>query len=212
MSRRRSRADRPPTTFPSRANGQPARRSGQLATSRSSRVTASAIVAALACVAACGSEAPRPTSSALTAPVIPDSEIVVAAAQQAARGTTAGEPRLVALTTMATWCVACKKELPRLAELRDRFSPAELALVAVPVDEDDDEAKLAEYRRDLEPAYQVGVMPREQVQEVEAIVLAQLGSEALPATLLTDQRGRLLRTLDRAPTPREVRALLGDRK
>ena len=41
---------------------------------------------------------------------------------------------------MATWCKACKRELPRVAQLREAFGRTDVALLGVPVDEDGPEA------------------------------------------------------------------------
>jgi hypothetical protein len=134
------------------------------------------------------------------------SEARVLAAANGARDTSAP---LRLLTTMATWCDSCKGELPQVARLRRSFGPDEVALLGVPVDEDDDRAKLDAYEQEHRPAYTLlKELPEEQIEEVRRTVLEELRIDALPAAIATDARGRVLRTLWEVPSVSEVRELL----
>ncbi len=113
------------------------------------------------------------------------------------------------LTTMATWCDACKAELPQVAMLREAFDSSELALLGVPVDEDDDLAKLTRYEAEYQPAYQLlKSLPEDQIEAVRQTVLEDLRIDALPAAIATDRRGRVIRTLWEVPSVSEMKKLL----
>ena len=115
------------------------------------------------------------------------------------------------VTTMATWCQTCRGELPQLARLRKAFPPERLALFGLPVDEDDDEAKLAAYRDEHRPAYRMLPPPaRLEREAVRAIVVEQLKLDVLPATIVTDDQGQVLRALDYVPSVSEVKRWLDD--
>lgn len=126
----------------------------------------------------------------------------------ATRGDVGAAPlRLV--TTMATWCEACRGELPQLALLREQFDTDELALLGVPVDDEDDAAKLTAYEREHAPAYQLlKELSADEVAAVKQHVIDELRVDALPAAILTDARGRVLETLWEVPSVSKVRELL----
>jgi thiol-disulfide isomerase/thioredoxin len=127
-----------------------------------------------------------------------------------ADGNAAGAaPRLRLVTTMATWCPSCKAELPQVARLREAFGSGDLEILAVPIDEDDSRQKLEDYEREYKPAYDLRKdLTPEQIGSVKQIVLDDLRIDALPAAILTDGRGRVIRTLGRLPSISEIRALL----
>ena len=79
----------------------------------------------------------------------------------------------------------------------------------VPVDEDDDLAKLTRYETEYEPAYQLlKSLPEDQIEAVRRTVLEDLRSDALPAAIATDHSGRVVRTLWEVPSISEVKKLL----
>lgn len=113
------------------------------------------------------------------------------------------------LTTLATWCEACTEELPELALLRARFEASQVALYGVPVDPEDTSAKLGRWVRAHRPPYQVlADLPSEQAARVRAHVETVLRRDALPASVVIDGDGRVLRTLWGAPTVSDLNALL----
>lgn len=113
------------------------------------------------------------------------------------------------LTTMATWCDTCKGELPQIALLRSAFDEHELAIFGVPVDADDDAAKLDSYRKEHTPAYHLlDPLPDAQRTAVQRAVMDALRVDVLPATIVTDAQGRILRTGNGVPSVSELRALL----
>ena len=109
------------------------------------------------------------------------------------------------LTTLATWCEACTEELPDLALLRERFGDDELALYGVPVDPEDTQAKLGAWVRSRRPPYRVlHDLPADRAAGVRSHVEATLRRDALPASIITDGEGRVLRTLWGAPTVSDI--------
>lgn len=111
--------------------------------------------------------------------------------------------------TTATWCEACILELPELELLRSRFSAAELQIFGVPTDPADTPEMLGEYLETHKPAYELlSDLSREDVARVEAQVLKEMGKEGIPASVLTDDQGRILATHFGAPTVSELRKFL----
>ncbi len=113
------------------------------------------------------------------------------------------------LTTLATWCEACRDELPEVAILRDSFPPEQVELYGVPVDPDDSSAALAAWGRQHRAPYRLlAELPLEERARVQAFVEATLQRDAIPATIVTDREGRLLSAGWGVPTRSKLRALL----
>jgi thiol-disulfide isomerase/thioredoxin len=131
----------------------------------------------------------------------------LALAGPAGRGNTKSKIKVV--TTMATWCKACKGELPQIKLLREEFSEDELELLGVPVDETDTEEKLRQYVESNRPAYEMlDDLSDAEERVVKQAVIDELRVDALPAAIITDTEGRILRTLTEAPSVSEIRELL----
>lgn len=115
-------------------------------------------------------------------------------------------------TTMATWCTACKKELPQLEHLRSVFAAHELKMFGVPVDPNDSPDKLNTYIDHYMPVYQllVNLAPEGQ-SKVREILAKTLQTEALPCTIVTGASGLVLKTFTGVPTVSDLRKLLGSR-
>ncbi len=114
-------------------------------------------------------------------------------------------------STMATWCEPCRAEVPHLERLRAAFSTEEVAMYAVPVDAADGPEKLTAWMRELAPPYRMldQLTPAERA-EVERVVSAELRSEGIPATLVTDREHRVLHVQWGPPTVSTLRALLAE--
>jgi thiol-disulfide isomerase/thioredoxin len=122
-----------------------------------------------------------------------------------------GGPRLQLLTTMATWCPKCKAELPQVARLRREFGADDLAIMGIPIDKDDSTKKLDQYEREYAPAYELRKdLNKEQIDEVQQVIRDQLRRDVLPASILTDQHGRILHTFWNVPSVSEVRQALAE--
>ena len=86
---------------------------------------------------------------------------------------------------MATWCAACKKALPQLRRLREHFDPNDVAILAVPVDENDTRKKLTEYVEEYNPPYRLQLgLSANQIRSVKQSVNESLQTEAIPSTIV----------------------------
>lgn len=109
----------------------------------------------------------------------------------------------------ATWCDACKRNLPQVAHLKQTFAPQELAIFGLPVDVEDDAAKLQRYLEQHHPAYTLlADFPHDQREPVSALLRDRLATDALPATIITDANGKILSVVAGLPTISDLRKLL----
>jgi thiol-disulfide isomerase/thioredoxin len=107
-------------------------------------------------------------------------------------------------TTTATWCAACLSHLPALSQLKQDG----VALYGVPIDVNDDTAKLAGYVEKRHPPYQmlaqIGAGEKEAVQAFLAKAL-QMQNPVLPSSVITDAEGNVLEVMAGIPTLSQVR-------
>ena len=116
---------------------------------------------------------------------------------------------LTLVATMATWCVACVEEMPEFNSLRRTFSPEELAMHAVPVDAEDSAQMLAAWSGKHEPPYEIAAsIESSQVDRVNEVTLAELHTEAVPATFIVDASGRVLLARWGVPSISEIKKFL----
>lgn len=119
------------------------------------------------------------------------------------------EPKLIMYTTMAAWCVACKQELPELANLRTIFSPQILQMYGIPVDEKETPDKLKAWIETNRPVYHLILnLSSKKIGQIKNYIIDTLKSDGLPATIITDARGRVLLTKWGPPLVSEIRKLL----
>ncbi len=119
------------------------------------------------------------------------------------------EAQLRVYTSMATWCESCRGELPQIARMRATFNPSEIALFAVPVDQNDDHAMLEEYVAHHQPAYKmVFDVSDSELHSFNGIVQETLHAEGLPASIVTDRQGRVLHVGWGVPSISRIRLLL----
>ena len=112
-------------------------------------------------------------------------------------------------TSMATWCGACMRDLAQVEHLRSTFTNSELALIGVPIDPEDDNAKLDRYLETHRPAYELLLEPGVELLDVlRATVIEELSYEGIPATVVTDADGIVLRVVWGVPSVSTIRALL----
>jgi thiol-disulfide isomerase/thioredoxin len=112
-------------------------------------------------------------------------------------------------TTLATWCQACRKEIPLLIHLRESFRPEQLAIYGIPTDREDSPAKLNAWVSELRPPYEVLTgLTEDQVSSVERVILGELKLDAIPASVLTDSDGHVLYAQWGVPPISKVRELL----
>jgi len=152
--------------------------------------------------------APRPADAA--PPWVAEArEIDLESVRLRPAGTRESEAALLSFTTFATWCSACKRELPQFDALRARFGARELRLFGVAIDEKDTPAKLDAYRREHRPGYELlGELPAAERILLRQVIIKELGVGGLPATVVTRGDGRVVHVQSGVPTLSQVRRLL----
>ena len=117
--------------------------------------------------------------------------------------------RLRVLTTMATWCAVCRGELPHLADLRAAVPESEVALLGFPIDPGDGADELEAYQTERKPAYALltGTTGDEK-EAMKKLLIKHLGEAVLPATVMIDGEGNVVRVRKGVPTVSEVRRIL----
>jgi thiol-disulfide isomerase/thioredoxin len=111
--------------------------------------------------------------------------------------------------TMATWCVACKEQTPQLELLAETFTPEELEIVGLPVDDKEGAALLQEYATATQPPYRlVLALDEDQRRTVRKTLTSILPPDAIPASIVTDGNGRVIQSSAGVPTVSELRRIL----
>lgn len=118
-------------------------------------------------------------------------------------------PRLRLYTTMATWCAACRSELPQFRRLRAAFASPQLAMAAVPIDMAESKEVVEAWGAAHKPVYDLLTgLSEAQVSSVKDLVLEELKLDAVPATIVTDGAGGVLLAQWGPPTISKIRELL----
>ena len=121
----------------------------------------------------------------------------------------ASETGITLIATMATWCTACVEEMPEFNALRQAFSPEELTMRAVPVDAEDSAEMLAAWSGKHKPPYEIAAgIERSEVDRVNEVTLAELRTEAVPATFIVDASGQVLLARWGVPTISSIKKFL----
>jgi thiol-disulfide isomerase/thioredoxin len=117
--------------------------------------------------------------------------------------------RIVVLNFWATWCGPCKEELPRLGKLAQQYSKDNIVFVLVSIDEQKKLPSVREFvaqQRVALPVW-VGSSP-EQLEDLS-------GTNIVPATLIVDQKGEVVRAINGEAREEDVKQavdwLLGGR-
>jgi hypothetical protein len=112
-------------------------------------------------------------------------------------------------TTLATSSDACKDHLPLQQLLKDELANEGVDLIAIPIDEQDDNNKLAAFNREWRPPVRLVNLPPARRKEATAVFAKALGAEpALPATVITDGSGRILAAQAGVPSVSTLRKML----
>lgn len=143
----------------------------------------------------------------------PSRDAELASAPKTAPAVTAPLPpadaEFTVFTSMATWCVACKKHLVNLHRLRDAVPADQIAMVGVPVDPKDSAAKLATYLEKNAPPYELDTsMSAADRARFKQFMVQAVRSDALPATLIVRRDGTPVYASMGTPTLSEVRDVL----
>ena len=104
---------------------------------------------------------------------------------------------------MATWCASCIGHLPDLQQLAQNGG----AVIAVPVDEADNNAKLQEYTEKWNPPYTLaGADPAERAAVRTFFARSQDSEEpVLPSSAIVDAEGNVRESMRGIPTLSQVR-------
>jgi hypothetical protein len=118
--------------------------------------------------------------------------------------------RLRVYTTLATSSDSCKEHLPLQQRLKDELANEGVDLIAIPIDEQDDNNKLAAFNREWRPAARLVNIPPDKRKDAAGAFTRVLGEEPpLPSTVITDGSGRFLAAQPGVPTVSTLRRLLG---
>jgi peroxiredoxin len=120
----------------------------------------------------------------------------------------AGDPPVRVLTTFATWCEACRADLPQFTRLRAVFSASQVGLFGLPVDPEDTSDKLDRWSATHQPPYvMLRDAPREELNTAGSLLAKRLGQRALPSSLVVDRAGNVLAAMFGVPTVSDLRSL-----
>ena len=120
----------------------------------------------------------------------------------------AGKAPLRLYLTMATWCGPCAREVPVLNRLRAALPAADVAMLAIPVDAEDKADKLGAFMAEQKPPYTLlDDVSQGDVAKVKEMIKGEMLGDGLPAAIVTDADGRVLRIQFGAPTVSQLREL-----
>ena len=117
-------------------------------------------------------------------------------------------PDLFVLTTMATWCTACKSHLPQHGLIKDSLGDR-IRLYGVPIDPIESDADLRAYSQENQPAYQLLTTDADSWRrDVQELLHRHLKGQPLPSTIVTDGNGKVLDVFPGVPNVSQLRKLL----
>lgn len=96
--------------------------------------------------------------------------------------------KVLVINFWATWCAPCRKEIPALIRMQQKFGPRGLQFVGIAIDEKD---KVEPYVREMGINYPI------LIGELDAVELSRsLGNQlgALPFTVVVDRTGKVVKT------------------
>lgn len=110
------------------------------------------------------------------------------------------------VTTFATWCMACYREIPALRQLLLHYE-SKLELTALPIDTYERPADLARWKRDANPPYEFLEPGKDTQEAVASVVEETFGAAVTPVMIAVDAKGFGFAMLAGAPTVSELRKL-----
>lgn len=110
--------------------------------------------------------------------------------------------RIVVLNFWATWCGPCKEELPRLGKMADQYAAHNIAFLLASIDEQ----KKLEAVRDFVAQQKLGLPV---LVGADVDLLEQLsGKDIVPATLIIDDKGDIVRAINGEAREEDVKEAL----
>ena len=117
--------------------------------------------------------------------------------------------RLRVYTTFSTSNQPYKENLPRLRHVRAELGPEGVDIIAVPIDDTDDNQKLAAYNREYRPSTRLIRIAVSQRAGAAAAFTKVFGAEPpLPSSVITDSSGHVLATQPGVPGISALRKML----
>jgi peroxiredoxin len=108
--------------------------------------------------------------------------------------------KVVIVNFWATWCAACKVEIPELVESYRRHHEEGLEIVGVSMDDANNDA-VARFAKSKNVSYTI-------VRGDAAVASAYGGVQFLPQSFVIDRRGKIVKTFSGPPDKKELDALL----
>jgi cytochrome c biogenesis protein CcmG, thiol:disulfide interchange protein DsbE len=96
---------------------------------------------------------------------------------------------VLVLDFYATWCQPCRKSIPQLVGLQDRFKDQGLRVIGLNVGGPSDWPKVAEFARELKVQYTLAV------PDVDLSGFLLSDSQQIPQTFVFDRQGRLTKRI-----------------
>ena len=113
--------------------------------------------------------------------------------------------------TTATWCEACLRHLPQINAMTKLLAADGIEVLAIPIDPEDNKAKLEKYMAKWNPAYHLMIdLPVTERAKVSAFLAKHTGAEGppLPSSVVTDAAGNALLVTTGIPSVSNLRRLL----
>ena len=104
---------------------------------------------------------------------------------------------------MATWCDKCIGEIPNMVSLKKELG-SQVRFLAIPIDKDDTQAKLDQFKDKYNPPYELKPTPGKAVKLTE-FVAKKLGSAKTPFSVVLSSKNDVLLTKEGIPTISEIR-------
>jgi thiol-disulfide isomerase/thioredoxin len=130
------------------------------------------------------SVAPVANTPGAVGSVAPSFAVPVIDADTARLGGAARQP-LTLVNIWATWCGPCKAEFPELQRLHTTYAPRGLRLLAVSIDETDDDATVAASAKAMGVTFPIGRDPKDEVR-------GRFGAIGIPESWLISTDGKIL--------------------
>jgi hypothetical protein len=117
--------------------------------------------------------------------------------------------RLRIYTTFATTCSSCAFVWPVMRRLKEELSSEGVDLIAVPIEDTDDNPKLAAYAQQWQPVSRLAnILPVNRAEALAAFAQALGQAPPLPSTVITDDSGHILSAQPGVPSISALRKAL----